>query len=380
MYELRMLMDRFWITKQEDREQYFALKRFCARKETKHLLEDLLGWNLIVNESVIKLEKVPPRAMPWMGIQTFQEPMDYCLLCATLLYLADRDDGEQFLLSSLTDEVQALTKGLLQVDWTRFSHRKSMVRVLKFAQNMGLLLVYDGSSDNFGNNRDQEVLYENTGASRYFPVHFGRDILHCQSVRDFEKLIREDSERGRRVYQMLALTPAVYWSQEDRGDYDYIKNQRGNLSRVLSEALGGELHVHKNGAFFTALEDHRFGLVYPRDQALSDAALMLCAQLREKIRKGVYRLEPEDTCRIPWEDFRREIRDCAAAWSDAWGKGLREETEEGLLEKLIAFLKDWMLIRVEADGVVLYPAVGAFVGSYPSDYKQEVRDGTVEDA
>ena len=70
-----------------------------AQPDYRRLVNEALGWNLIVNESVVKLEKVPPRAMPWMGIQSFQEPMDYCLLCALLLFLADLDDGAPFLLS-----------------------------------------------------------------------------------------------------------------------------------------------------------------------------------------------------------------------------------------------------------------------------------------
>lgn len=179
MYEFRSLLDRFWVTKAEDKELYYTLKR--TQPEYKRFLNEQLGWNLIVNESVIKLEKVPPKAMPWMGIQEFSDTMDYCLLCALLLYLSDLDDEEQFLLSSLTEAVETFTKDFISVDWTRFTHRKSMVRVLRYAQSIGLILVYDGNSESFSNNQEQEVLYENTGLSRHFPVHFGRDILHCNT-------------------------------------------------------------------------------------------------------------------------------------------------------------------------------------------------------
>ena len=34
----------------------------------RRLVNELLGWNLVVNAAVVKLEKVPPRAMPWMGL------------------------------------------------------------------------------------------------------------------------------------------------------------------------------------------------------------------------------------------------------------------------------------------------------------------------
>lgn len=43
------------------------------------------------------------------GQTTDQEPLDYCLLCAVLLFLADLDDGIPFLLSSLTQAVETFS-------------------------------------------------------------------------------------------------------------------------------------------------------------------------------------------------------------------------------------------------------------------------------
>ena len=387
MNEFRSLIDRFWVTKAENKELYYTLKR--AQPEYKRFLNEQLGWNLIVTESVIKLEKVPPRAMPWMGIQDFTDPMDYCLLCALLLYLSDLDDEEQFLLSSLTEAVETFTKDVLSVDWTRFTHRKSMVRVLRYAQSIGLILVYDGSSESFGSNQEQEVLYENTGLSRYFPTHFGRDILHCNTVSDFEAFSweGEDADRGQkrihRCYQQLTLTPAMYRSEQNRADYEYIKNQRQWVSRYLKEAIGGELHIHKNGAFFVATEDNRFGMLHPRDTAISDAVLMLCTQLRQKINDGSYAREKDDTVWLSLLDFRKEILLCKAKWSNAWGKGLREESDEALIEKITKYMFDWMLLEPVDGAVLLYPSIAKFVGSYPEDYPQNTQEGhhgTMEDA
>lgn len=227
MYEFRYLLDRFWVTRADHKGLYFSVKR--ALPNYRRLVNEQLGWNLIVNESVIKLEKVPPKAMAWMGIQEFQEKLDYCLLCGMLLFLSDLDDGEQFLLSSLTEALEAILAEVQPVDWTRFPHRKALVRVLQYAQRTGILLAYDGVSEGFGNDQTQEVLYENTGLSRHFPVHFGRDIMKCRSIEDFEAFSweGEEAERGRqriqRVYRQLTLAPALYWSEQNHSDYDYVK-------------------------------------------------------------------------------------------------------------------------------------------------------------
>lgn len=376
MDEFRALLDRFWITRTENKELYFSVKR--ALPHYRRLVNEQLGWNLIVNESVIKLEKVPPKAMSWMGIQEFQESLDYCLLCGTLLFLSDLDDGEQFLLSALTEALEAILAEIQPMDWTRFSHRKSLVRVLRYAQQIGLLIVYDGVSEAFGNDQTQEVLYETTGLSRHFPVHFGRDIMRCKSIEDFESFAweGEGAERGRqriqRVYRQLTLAPALYWSAQDHSDYDYVKNQRSWLNRYLGEALGGALHVHKNGAFLVLEEEHRFGAVHPRDSAISDAALLLCAQLRDQITAGLYPRGEDDTVFLTRRELQHEMIQCHAQYAAGWGRRLRELPLDKLAQELIFYLSSWMLLEELEEGFLLYPAVGKWIGHYPARYQDRV--------
>lgn len=383
MDEFRYLLDRFWVTRAENKELYFSVKRVLPLY--RRLVNEQLGWNLVVNESVIKLEKVPPKAMSWMGIQEFQESLDYCLLCGTLLFLSDLDDGEQFLLSSLTESLGAILAEVQPMDWTRFSHRKSLVRVLRYAQRIGLLIVYDGVSEAFGNDQTQEVLYENTGLSRHFPVHFGRDIMHCNSIEDFESFAweGEDAARGRqriqRVYRQLTLSPALYWSEHDHSDYDYVKNQRSWLNRYLSETMGGELHVHKNGAFFVLDEEHRFGNVHPRDSAISDVALLLCAQLRNRIKAGIYPRNEDDTVFLTHREFQHEMIQCQAQYGTGWGRRLRELSLDKLAQELISYLSDWMFLEKQLEGFLLYPAVGKWIGRYPAQYQDRVREETTDE-
>ena len=372
MYEFRALLDRFWVTRAEDRELYFSLKR--ALPDFRRLVNELLGWNLVVNEYVVKLEKVPPRAMPWMGIQSFQEPLDYCLLCAVLLFLADLDDGAPFLLSSLTQAVETFLGEVQPVDWTRFPHRKSLVRVLQYVQEVGLVLVYDGNSALFGSDQNQEVLYENTGLSRHFPVHFGRDIMECRSIEDFEAFSWEGDEteqRRRRVYRQLALAPGLYCSDQTQSDYDYIKNQRGAVGRNLDQFLNGELHLYKNGAFFLLSEGERCGMTYPGTRALSDVARLLCAQLREQIVQGIYPRRADDTVLLSRREFCHEIEQCRARCGNGWGSQLRACSLERICQELTAYMASWMFLK-ELDGdILLYPAVGKLVGNYPASYQNE---------
>ena len=376
MYEFRYLLDRFWVTRGGDKELYFTVKR--ALPQYRRFLNEQLGWNLVVNEAVVKLEKVPPKAMAWMGIEGFQDTLDYCLLCALLLYLSDLDDGEQFLLSSLTEAVERFMAEFRAVDWTRFLHRKALVRVLRYAQEAGLLLVYDGSSDGFGSDQSQEVLYENAGLSRHFTVHFGRDILHCRSIADFEAFSweGEEAERGRqrihRVYQQLTLAPAFYWSEEERGDYEYIKNQRAWIARNIGEALNGSLEVYKNGAFIVLDETQRFGMVHPRDLALCDAALLLCAQLRACVQQGTISREADDKVLLTPREFQQQVSRLRQQYGNGLGRRMRTLSDEALCQELAAYMRDWMLLEEEEGILALCPAVGRWTGHYPANYNGEM--------
>lgn len=376
MDEFRTLMDRFWVTRASNKELYFSLKRTLP--DYRRFIQEQLGWNLIVNESVIKLEKIPPRTMPWMGIQSFQEPMDYCLLCAMLLFLADLDDGAPFLLSSLTQATATFLAEVMPVDWTQFLHRKSLVRVLQYAQEVSLVLVYDGNSAGFGGNQEQEVLYENTGLSRHFPAHFGRDIMECRSVEDFEAFSWEGEEtesRRHRVYQQLALTPGLYCSDESRSDYEYIKNQRRAIGTSLDKTLDGELQVHKNGAFFLLSEGDRCGMTYPGTRALSDAALLLCAQLRDEILQGRYLRREDDMVVLTDREFRYEIERCRTRWGNGWGSQIRAMSLDRVVQELTTYMSQWMLLEKLGSDILLYPAVGKLVGSYPASFHNELSEG-----
>lgn len=134
---------------------------------------------------------------------------------------------------------------------------------------------------------------------------------------------------------------------------------------------------------FVAMEDSRFGMLHPRDTALSDAVLMLCTQLRWKINDGIYSREPDDTVWLSIIDFRKEALRCKAQWSGAWGKGLREEPDDSFVEKITKYMFDWMLLEPVDGAILLYPSIGKWNGYYPDDYKQSTQEGkhgTVEDA
>lgn len=373
MNEVRTLFENFWICKNSDKETYYKVKRDIPNFQK--FIREQLGWKLIHTENLLKLEKKPAHARSFMGISGFTDIRDYCILCVALMYLEDKEEQEQFLLSELIDYVETQLKSYMDIDWTSFTQRKSLVRVLQYMERLKMLQVYEGSSEAFGTEAGQEVLYENTGYSKYFATSFPVDISSYESWEDFEKIDFEELNEDRRtmrinrVYRQLSVCPAYYWEGNEDADALYLKNQRQWIEKYLNENLGGNLDVYKNAAFLTLDEDDCYGAVHPRDAMLPEAVMLICAKIQRELADG--KLEKKDNERIYMtrSNFAEIVLDCRKKWSNAWSKEFREMDEEKLLETILEYMKSWMMLRCDGEEVTVLPAVGRITGYYPEDFK-----------
>ena len=375
MNEVRTLFEQFWICKDSSKEDYYKVKRDIP--QFQKFVREQLGWKLIHTENLLKLEKIPAHAESFMGIQDFSEILDYCILCVVLMYLEDKEEGQQFLLSELIDYVETKLKGEILIDWTSFSQRKSLVRALQYMEKMQLLRVYEGSSEAFGLEPGQEVLYENTGYSKYFATSFSTDISELETWEDFEKKrfeeIQEDRGAARinRVYRQLAVCPAMYWEGNEDADSLYLKNQRQWVAKYLEENLGGRLDIHKNAAFLMLEEDDCYGRVHPRDAMLPEIVLLVCAHIRQMLQRGELVKQENEMITIPRQKFSELVLACRKKWSAGWSKEYREMDAGKLVHSVSAYMKDWMLIREKEDTVMILPTAGKLAGFYPEDFGEE---------
>ncbi len=375
MSDARVLTENYWIDRSKDKELYAAAKKNMPLY--KRFFNELLGWRIIENEKIIKAEKIPAYAESSMGITEFTDIRDYCILCSLLIFMDDKEDYEQFLLSELVDFVEAQMREYMDVDWTMFTQRKSLIRALQFIENMGMLKAYEGSSSDISSSMEHEVLYENTGLSRYFATNFGYSISDYESYRDFENLNSDSgmSDRGHyrinRVYRMLTSSPAMYWKDSDDQDSIYVKNQRQWVHKNLSERLGGNLHIHKNAAFFVMEEGDCFGERYPGDSVLSEIVLLICGIIIDMVHEGILEKRNDDCIVMSNGNFMKMIVECKKEYEIAWSKEYREMDAVKIAAAVARYMEMWMLMEKNEYGWIIYPGVGKFRGIYPKDFKLE---------
>lgn len=379
MNELRELLANFWITPEADRQKFYRIRSAIPKFE--RFFQEQTGWQLVNNEKVIKLEKLPAHAEAFMGIEEFQTPLEYCLLCGLLMVLEDKDDGEPFLLSELTVQLKAyLQEDCPDLSWEIAVHRRALVRVLKYAVKQEMLHVFEGDGEAFSGEKGSEVLYENTGRSRWFAAHHATDVHTRHCADDFEKNEELDQDRGtqriHRVYRQLVVSPAAFWQTPEDALYAYIKNERSWVEHYLDQAIGGRLEVHKNGAFFVLEEDDRFGCCYPQEKTLHTILLQLCGQLRGKVLAGHYTRLENDFVEISRQEFNREVENCRGRFAEGWGKQWRETPQDKLACSLLESMEDWQFLYRKEDALWLTPAIAKWSGAYPAGYKTKQEEAT----
>ena len=382
------LLENFWILREQDPETYQIIRD--RENALKDYVLDKLGYHLIVHRHFAKLEKIPAQPEGWMGIELFQQPRDYALLCCVLAYLESITGYEQFLLSDLCTEVQALYPGELALDWRSYEHRKSLVRVLQLMIELRILTVVDGETSTFGQNESNEVLYEVSVVARYFMRSYPKDLFQFQSKEDIlaaEVFEGEDellgARRRYRIYRQLLLSPSMYRSTAEDGDFLYLRNYRARLQDDLEKHTGLQLELYRNTALLVAPEPKSALTLFPNQKGISDIALQFGSILRTQVQEGLHSLDSFGRVALTLLEFEQTVKLCKEGFGFGWSKQFREGLIRNTAEELLDFLLDWTFAQrsEEANVILLQPALGRLAGDYPPEFrnKQQAKAGSLDE-
>ena len=373
MKELEMLLKQRWILKSDQKEQYYRIRDGIG--EVRKFASDKLGCQIIENSLLVKMEKVPVKPEEFMGIQEFSSKEEYAFLCILLMFLEDKDAQEQFILSQLTEYIVANTPGEV-VDWTMYTHRRRLIKVLRYAVTEGILCITDGSEEAFMDDMAGEVLYENTGASRYFMRNFTHDIMTYTKPEDFGESdwLEMDEDRGfarrHRVYRQLLFEPAMYRANCSEEDFEYLKYYGGRLREDLEKNFDCQVHIHKGSAFFLNGEDCRMGETFPGNNVLSDILLLCLAEIQQHIQTGVWKRQTNEIYVVSEVEFEKILSEVKQKYRSGFTKNYREMPQGEFVKIVEEMMERWMFIqkRPLEHQVLILPACGKLKGSYPQNF------------
>lgn len=366
---LSLLFEQFWVLRSEEPAAYQLIRERESR--LKRYVTEKFGFDLIVHQHFIKLEKIPVDSKPWMGIQEFLEPMDYAMFCCGLAFTERRSVDEQFLLSDITEDIQDMYPGEFSLDWTNYQHRKSLVRALKKLVDLQLIKTVDGDIELFASNNEHEVLYEVTVYARYFMRSYPEDLFQYQTgeeILNSEWKRHEGDARRKRVYRKLMFSPVVHREGEEDPDFAYIRNFRNRLREDIEEHTPFRLEVFKNAAFLVLSERKQRYTLFPDQKAIMDIALHLSSHLRSEINH--FEINNMGEIKLTTAEFDQLVDQISVEYKHGWSKQYRDSTNSRIAGELLQLLREWEMAFIEPDTgiIVLKSGFGRIVGNYPVDY------------
>lgn len=379
---LTLLLEHYWILREEQPEHYHLVRQY--EPLLRSYLFEKCGWRLIQHPQFYKLEKIPAEPQAWMGIRDFQQPRDYALLCCMMAFLEEKGVDEQFLLSNLCESILALypheTVNDERLNWENYEHRRSLVRALRFAVELGVVRSVEGDSEQFAIYRESEVLYEVTLLARYFLRSYPKDLHQYQSRQELQAAEYFDEEaatgtgRRVRVYRQLLLTPAYNSAEARPEDFIYLRSMHKRLREELESRTGLQFELYRDCAMLTSPERSFWcKQLFPLAQSGIQAVLLhLARHCRAECQKN-----PQWATTFSRVAFERLIDHCRKLYGSGWTKEYREMSLPKLTEAVMAELQDWNMLVFDGEtGLVeLRPPLWRLIGCYPEDYHS---DSTVQ--
>lgn len=372
MKALEVLLSKRWILKSRDRELYYSVRDELPK--FKSFLIEKLGFQVVVNSYLIKLEKIPAVAENWMGIKEFSDKMEYVIFMTVLMFLEEKDMGEQFVLSELTEYIQT-TVEVESIDWTVYRSRKYLVKVMKYLVSEGILEINDGSEEDFQKDGISEVLYENTGVSRNFVKNFTRDISNFKGMADFYDgdFIDTNEDRGivrrQRVYRKLLLSAGLYRNENTEEDFNYIRNFRGIIANDFESLFDCNLHIHKSSAYLVINEGSRLGRAFPEESTLSDIVLLVNDLILSRIDENKLTPTVDESIILSLENFNELIEETKKLYGNGFAKTYRDMTTKEICSVVTEYMMELGFIEYLGNDVKINPIVGKVAGRYPKDFE-----------
>ena len=371
------LLENYIILKDNDKELYYDIKDNI--NDYMNMIKEYLSYKLIIKDNFIKLEKVPANPQGFMGIKEFDSIKEYVFFMILLIFLEDKNNEEQFILSNLTEYIKQ-NYSEEKIDWTKQKNRRCLINVIKFAIDIGIIKRNDGDEELYSKDETRDVLYESTGLSRYIVRRFSKNIEDSESYEDllgdeFSGISRDlGTVRKNRVFRRLLLSPVVYNDENDNGDSDYIKSKRSFIRNTFEENLGWDIHIHKNGALAALENSNEVKDIFPNKKGESAAVLFINKEVRRNINSGNLKKEDNDTVVMSNSEFDEFIIEVRRTHGHGFTKTLRDVSEQVFINIIRNFMKDFSMIREEKDFTILMPIIGKVLGEYPEDYKGEAKD------
>jgi uncharacterized protein (TIGR02678 family) len=365
------LFEHYWISKERQPDLYTLVYRHEI--ELKDLFERWFRYRLIIEPEYIKLVKTPVEAKPWMGIQSFQHRLDYIFLSCFIAYMEEKGEGQQFVLQDVCEAIINYYPGpASEVTWTSRSVRQSLVRSVRYCEDMFVVKTFDRKIDDFQDNESHDMLFETTPFLRYFLNSF---YFNYSAVRSFDDLrefmIEEEKREGvqpkHRFMRRLFLEPNIKREALSEEEKTLLEQYGSQLIRNVSEEFDHlELEEYPS-MFMLTHARHFYGHYYPAQNKSSTLSLMTTqfgTYLWDQIANGS--IIPDEIGTVTFtSDQALQIFALVKEMNDhGWSITYQRENTEKVWKEALSYMNSFGLAREESGHVYVCEALGRVTGEY----------------
>lgn len=378
----QILMENRWVTRKDMPEEYILIRH--NEKKLRQFFRERCGWPLLVTAGFYKLEKIPSKPRSFMGISDMQTVEDYVLLACVMAFLEEYESGGQFLLGNLTEALLSYypeDPPSTKLNWEDYNRRKSLIRVIRFLADEGIIRIIDDESEAFLSIGIKDgiiagdALYEVTSLARYFLRSFPMKLQDYESREqlekaDFSKETSDEAEalrqRRNRIYREILLSPVYYRDNDSELDFIYLRNGRNRIASALEDWFGMHMELYKDATMAVSYEQSTwFKDIFPvRFRGIHDIMLHISHYLRQIPNKP----RPFTVSLGEWLTLLDALK---TATGKGWTKEFREMSQSKLSETLLKELKSWGMALINDDSITFLPALFRTEGQYPEKFRSD---------
>lgn len=351
---IRLLIERFWITKDDDEELYYLIRDH--ELEMKAFFRDTFRYRLMITHELVKLEKIPVKTYNWMGNKnvkgqtTFKRQRDFVFLFCILAFTEGKGRDDQFSLQNICEAIQAYypQADALQpvtIIWKEgagYDNRLSLIRVLKYMMKMKLIVEVDQYLEDFAANSEHDVLFERTPYASYFIRNF-KDLFSWRDYEDFQEYLANENEAyiagKHRFYRRLFLEPIVYHDEITEEEKEYVKRYYHLIENNIEKYTGYEFERYQHNDLLRKTIVSTGEVIHPADNMRSNLVLRFAGFLLQ--HQADYSFSFSNQLELSNHDIQTILTHLKENDSRFWSKSFKQMSSEQLSNVLTTYLRDW---------------------------------------
>ncbi|ACL20071.1 conserved hypothetical protein [Desulfitobacterium hafniense DCB-2] len=374
---VRALFDHYWIRQEDDPEMFYAIKK--QERDLEAYFRTQFRYHLIVEATFAKLEKIPFKAQPSMGIFEFEREKSYIFFACLLAYFEDKGEDQQFLLQDACEAIRNYApEEAGPIRWEDRSTRKAFVEALKFCRDQHIIEEIDQQIEGFRDQMEHEVLLQTTPLFRRILTLYFSDLSQIQTVQEFEDAVKREIGEATTPKQRIMRT----WFLESALRHEDLTPEERDALNCGFESWQAEIegrfdfmHVERYKSMSMIVHsEYQYGEYYPdaRNNQTMRTAIQWATEVLNQVRRGEVIPDLYGRIRMHEREAFQVFLTVKEKFQYGWNKEFTQiKSPEAAWKMVLEALKQFSIVKSIGDKqLYCFDIAGRIAGQYQEEGNQ----------